>query len=381
MATIETPRSELRVMVPAALCLAFELSHKSWKLGFTVGLGQKPRERVIPARDFDQLLAEIGAAKRRFQLPEQVPVLSCYEAGRDGFYLHRLLDEAGVHNIVVDSSGIEVNRRARRAKTDRLDLGKLLTQLIRYHGGETKVWSVVHVPSVAEEDRRHPHRERACLKKERTREINRIKGLLASQGIASTVRGRARVDLDTVRLWDGSPLPPGIRGRIERAMARLDLVEEQIRALEHQRASEIQDATAPQAVKMRSLLAFKGIGPATVSVLVHELFGWRTFAHRRQVGALAGLTPTPYQSGDCTRDRGISKAGNGAVRTTAVELAWRWVHFQPHSHLTRWFVERFGAGSSRQRRIGIVALARKLLVALWRFLGTGEIPHGAILTL
>jgi transposase len=378
---MHTPHCEFPITAPTALFLAFELSNKNWKLGFTVGLGQKPRQRTIPARDFDQLLAEIGAAKRRFQLPEDVPVFSCYEAGRDGFYLHRFLDQAGVHNIVVDSSGIEVNRRARRAKTDRLDLGKLLTQLIRYHGGETKVWSVVHVPSVEAEDGRHPNREMGCLKKERTREVNRIKGLLASQGIALTVRGRARVDLDTVRLWDGSPLPPGIRGRIERAMARLDLVDEQIRALEQLRATEIRDSVAPEVAKMRSLMAFKGIGPATASVMVHELFGWRTFQNRRQVGAVAGLTPTPYQSGDSTRDQGISKAGNGAVRSTAVELAWRWVHFQPHSHLTRWFVERFGAGSSRQRRIGIVALARKLLIALWRFLETGEIPHGAILTI
>lgn len=364
----------------ATLFLAFELSNKNWKLGFTVGLGQKPRERSIPARDLEGVLAEIVAAKQRFRLPDDTPILSCYEAGRDGFYLHRFLEQSGVNNIVVDSSSVEVKRRARRAKTDRLDLGKLLTQLIRYHGGEHKVWSVVRVPSVEQEDRRHRHREMACLKKERTREINRIKGLLASQGIALSVRGRAGVNLDSVRLWDGSPLPSGIRCRIERATARLELVERQIKELEHFQVAEIREATAPDTNKIEALMAFKGIGVTTASVLVRELFGWRSFRNRRQVGALAGLTPTPYQSGDSSRDQGISKAGNGAVRSTAVELAWRWVHFQSESDLARWFVERFGHGSSRQRRIGIVALARKLLIALWRFLEHGEIPHGAILS-
>lgn len=364
----------------ATLFLAFELSNKNWKLGFTVGLGQKPRERSIPARDLEGVLAEIAAAKQRFRLPDDTPILSCYEAGRDGFYLHRFLEQSGVNNIVVDSSSVEVKRRARRAKTDRLDLGKLLTQLIRYHGGEHKVWSVVRVPSVEQEDRRHRHREMACLKKERTREINRIKGLLASQGIALSVRGRAGVNLDSVRLWDGSPLPSGIRCRIERATARLELVERQIKELEHFQVAEIREATAPDTNKIEALMAFKGIGVTTASVLVRELFGWRSFRNRRQVGALAGLTPTPYQSGDSSRDQGISKAGNGAVRSTAVELAWRWVHFQSESDLARWFVERFGHGSSRQRRIGIVALARKLLIALWRFLEHGEIPHGAILS-
>ena len=381
MTSNTSPCPALPATAPTALFMAIELSNKNWKLGFTVGLGQKPRERNVAARDFEQLHGEIAAAKRRFRLPEDVPVLSCYEAGRDGFYLHRFLEHAGVNNIVVDSSSIEVQRRARRAKTDRLDLGKLVTQLIRYHGGETKVWSVVHVPSVEEEDRRHLHREMACLKKERTREINRIKGLLVSQGIALSGRGQTRIDLDSVRLWDGAPLLPGIRRRVERAMARRDLVDEQIRELERLRATELRDASQPDTAKMGELMTFKGIGPATASVLVRELFGWRTFRNRRQVGAVAGLTPTPFRSGDMSRDQGISKAGNGAVRAMSVELAWRWVQFQPHSQLTLWFAERFGHGSSRQRRIGIVALARKLLVALWRYLETGEIPHGAILSI
>jgi len=372
--------AELTTTAPSALFLALELSKRTWKLGFTVGLGQKPRERNVPARDLDSIPREIAAAKRRFRLPDDAPVFSCYEAGRDGFYLHRFLQQVGVANVVVDSASIEVKRRARRAKTDRLDLGKLVTQLIRYHGGETKVWSVVRVPSAQQEDDRHLHREIASLKKERTREINRIKSLLIGHGIALTVRGKAHVDLDRVRLWDGSALPPGLRGRIERANARLDLVEQHIKELERQRAGEIREAITPEAEKVEALIEFKGIGIATASVLVRELFGWRTFRNRRQVGAIAGLTPTPWQSGDESRDQGISKAGNGAVRTTAVEMAWRWVQFQPNSQLTRWFVERFGHGSSRQRRIGIVALARKLLIALWRFLEHGEVPHGAILS-
>lgn len=373
-----TARSEHYTINSPVLNLAFELSNKNWKLGFTVGLGQKPRERSIPARDLERVFAEIAAAKQRFKLPESTRVVSCYEAGRDGFWLHRALVAAGVENQVVDSSSIEVKRRARHVKTDRLDLGKLLNMLIRYHNGEPKVWSVVRVPDVAEEDQRQLHRDLADIKRERAREINRIKGLLIGQGISLETRGQAKIDLDGVRLWDGSALPEGIRGRLRRAQERLEFLGRQIRELETQRAEELEQSSRADIRQARALMSLKGIGPTTSWVLVMEFFGWRKFRNRRQVGALSGLAPTPYQSGDLAREQGISKSGNRRVRARAIEMAWMWVRYQPESGLSRWFLERFGQGASRQRRIGIVALARKLLVALWRFLETGVLPEGAV---
>lgn len=361
------------------LYLAFELSNKTWKLGFTVGLGQKPRERVIPARDLSRVFEEITAAKRRFKLADSCRVVSCYEAGRDGFWLHRALVSAGVENQVVDSSSIEVKRRARRAKTDRLDLGKLITMLIRYHSGESKVWSVVHVPGVVEEDQRQLHRDLADLKAERSREINRIKGLLASQGISLETRGQAKIDLEEVRLWDGSSLPAGMRGRLKRAQERVEFLTRQIQELEALRAAELDHSSRKDVEQARELMSLKGIGPTSAWLLVMEFFGWRKFRNRREVGALAGLTPTPYQSGDMAREQGISKSGNRRIRARAIEMAWLWVRYQPDSSLTRWFQERFGQGGSRQRRVGIVALARKLLVALWKYLETGVTPENAAL--
>ncbi|MEW5873534.1 MAG: IS110 family transposase [Chloroflexota bacterium] len=372
-----TARSANYTTNSQVLYLAFELSNNKWNLGFTIGLGQKPRERVVPARDLPRVLEEISAAKQRFKLPEATRVVSCYEAGRDGFWLHRALVAAGVESLVVDSSSIEVNRRARRAKTDRLDLGKLVTMLIRYHSGETKVWSVVQVPEVKDEDQRQLHRELADLKTERTRETNRIKGLLIGQGISLTTRGQAKIDLDAVRLWDQSPLPEGIRGRIQRAQERVEFLSRQIRELETQRDQELENLTCVGTKRVRQLMVLKGIGPVTAWVLVMEFFGWRRFRNRRQVGALSGLAPSPYQSGDSAREQGISKSGNRRVRARAIEMAWLWVRYQPGSALSRWFQKRFGAGGSRQRRIGIVALARKLLVGLWRYVETGAVPDGA----
>jgi len=376
METATARREKNNTNIPV-LHLAFELSNKNWKLGFTVGLGQTPRERSVPARDMTRVFAEIAAAKRRFKLEDSTRVVSCYEAGRDGFWLHRALVAGGVENLVVDSSSIEVKRRARHTKTDRLDLGKLVTMLIRYHGGEKKVWSVVNVPEVEEEDRRQLHRDLADLKRERSREINRIKGLLSSQGINLEQRGQAKIGLAEVRLWDGSCLPEGLLGRLGRAQERLAFIDHQIKELETLRAEELAESPRPDIGQARALMLLKGIGPATAWVLVMEFFGWRKFRNRRQIGALAGLAPTPYQSGESSREQGISKSGNRRVRARAIEMAWMWVRYQPDSALSRWFQERFGHGGSRQRRVGIVALARKLLVALWRFLETGVIPEAA----
>lgn len=359
------------------LYLAFELSDKKWRLGFTVGLGQKPRERVIAAGDLAALEEEIGLAKRRFHLPSQVRVMSCYEAGRDGFWIHRYLVTQGIENLVVDAASIEVPRRARRAKTDRLDVGKLLTMLIRYDCGEKKAWSVVNVPSVESEDNRHLHRELTTLKRDRTRHINRIKGVLVGQGVRLSIKGDFLKQLEEVRLWDGSPLPRGLRARVEREYAGLRFVEEQIKELEAERKVLIRTSDDPSVEMVRQLMRLRGIGENSSWVFVMEFFGWRQFRNRREIGALAGLAPTPYQSGDETREQGISKAGNRSIRAMAIEIAWGWLRYQPESELSRWFNRRFGHGSKRMRKIGIVALARKLLIALWRYLESGEIPAGA----
>jgi transposase len=249
--------------------------------------------------------------------------------------------------------------------------------LIRYHNGEKQVWSVVHVPSVEAEDKRHLHRQLLTLKKDRTRHINRIKGLLASQGVREALKAGFLETLVSIRLWDGSLLPPGLRARVEREYAALTFVEEQIAELEAERREEILNGEDPGVDKVRQLLQLRGIGENSSWLFVMEFFGWRTFRNRREIGGLAGLTPTPYQSGGEWREQGISKAGNRHVRAMAIEIAWGWLRYQPDSELTRWYMERFGHGSKRMRKIGVVALARKLLIALWHYLETGEIPAGA----
>lgn len=366
---------------PPVLYLALELSNRSWKLAFSTGLGQKARIRSVPARDLDALEREISTARRRFHLDDSVPLVSCFEAGRDGFWIHRFLSSRpGQHNLVVDSASIDVKRRHRRLKTDRIDVLKLLAMLVRYHNGESAVWSVVHVPSPEAEDARHLHRELLTLKRERTRSTNRIKGLLASQGLSVSSLARGFVEqLDALRLWDGSPLPPRLHERLLREWHHRCQVTERIRLLERLQVEQLQAAAADPALAMvRQLMTLKGIGLQSAWLFTFEFFAWRNISSRRQLTALAGLAPSPYNSGDETRDLGISKAGTSSVRTMAVQIAWGWIRFQPDSELTRWFERRFAHGGRRMRAIGIVALARRLLIELWRFLETGSIPEGAI---
>jgi transposase len=361
------------------LYLAFELSDQDWKLGFTVGLGQPPRQRKIAAGDTTALKQEIVLAKQRFGLPADTPVLSCYEAGRDGFWLHRFLESEHITNLVVDSASIEVSRRGKHAKTDRLDVEKLLSMLLRYHAGESRVWSVVQVPSLAAEDQRHLHRQLLALKGERTRYVNRIKGLLVGQGIHLSVDNEFLTHLPKLRLWDGAPLPAGLQARLQREFTCWEFVHRQILALEAERRSAIRESPEPCMEQVRQLLRLKGIGENSAWLYVMEFFGWRNFHNRREIGALAGLTPTPFQSGGEDHEQGISKAGNTLVRAMAIEIAWGWLRHQPDSVLSLWYQERFGAGSTRLHKIGIVALARKLLIALWHYLETGELPEGAAL--
>jgi transposase len=365
----------------ARLHLAFELGWSQWKLAFTIGHGQPARLRTVAARDLPGLLREIAKAKRRFGLPEDAGVVSCYEAGRDGFWLHRWLTSQGIANVIVDSASIEVNRRKRRAKSDHLDAAKLVSMLLRYHAGEMKVWSVVRVPEAVDEDRRHLHRELIAVQDERTEHVNRIKGFLAGQGIAlATVTATFPEELKKLRCWDGSELGADLRQRLLREFARWQLADAQVKELENQRKQRIRRDDTPQVEKVRGLLDLAGIGLSGSWLLVYELFAWRQFANRRQVGAIVGLTPTPYQSGADHREQGISKAGSKVLRRMMVELAWGWLRWQPNSELSRWYERRFAQHGKRARKVGIVAVARKLLIALWRYVEQGEVPAGARLT-
>jgi len=299
-------------------------------------------------------------------------VVSCYEAGRDGFWLHRYLLSCGIENVVVDSASIEVNRRKRRAKTDRIDVRKLMHMLLRYHGGEQLVWSVVNVPSEQAEDGRHLHRELEVLKKERGMHRNRIKSLLIQQGIVVS-----NPSLETLRTWDGKELPADLKSRMIREHARLRMVEEQIYALDKERERRVAAADSEPMKQIEQLMTLVGIGMNSSWKFVMEFFGWRDFKNGKQIGALSGLTPTPYDSGGGLREQGISKAGNERVRTLAVEMAWVWLRFQPQSKLSQWYRKRFAEGGKRMRRIGIVAMARRLLIDLWRYLEHGVVPEGA----
>jgi transposase len=365
--------------IERVLFMAFELREKTWKLGCTTGHGQKPRERAVAARHQARLLQEIAQAKKRFGLPESAAVVSCYEAGREGFWLHRFLQSQGIANSVVDSSSIAVNRRKRRAKSDALDVRKLLRMLMRYARGERDVWRVVHVPTVAAEDGRHLHRALEMRKQERASTTTRIKGLLSSQGIKLKSLSRFPEQLEALRLWDGSEIPSGLRRRLLRVWAPHEFLNEQIAVLEAERRALLQTSPAASIEKVRQLMQLRGIGINGSWMLVMEFFGWREFKNRREVGGLAGFTPTPYQSGESAREQGITKSGNRHVRWMTTELAWSGLRYQPESALSCWFREHYGSGGKRLRRIGIVAVARKLLIALWRFLKTGALPEGAVL--
>ncbi len=359
------------------LYLAFELGNAKWKLAFSDG--ERVRYVSVVARGLRQVREEIEKARKRFRLAEGVRVVSCYEAGRDGFWLHRYLVSEGVENRVVDSSSIEVNRRKRRAKTDRMDAGKLVEMLRRYEGGEKRVWSVVRVPSVEEEDGRQLSREWEALNRERTIHRNRVLSLLIQQGIyeANPSRKGFLRELEGMRTWEGKKVSGDLKVRLVREYERLQKVEEQRKELAGEREEKVEEGVIEGAQKVQQLRKLYGVGKISSWMLVMELFRWRRFKNRREVGAIAGLAPTPDDSGEGQREQGISKAGSWRVRATSVELAWAWLRFQGRSKLSRWFVKRFGMGGGRMRRIGIVALARRLLVALWRYLEFGVVPEGA----
>jgi transposase len=360
------------------LYLALELSKKSWKLGFSDGRCGRARIRTIAAGNLQSLAGEIEQAKRHFNLATTVETVSCYEAGREGFWLHRALRNNGVGNVIVDSSSIDVQRR-KRAKTDRLDAESLVQKLVRYNNGEPKVWSVVRVPTVEAEDGRQLHREIGVLQQEQQQHRMRIQSLLFTQGLDVTVGPKLMKEFDELRSRDGQPLPPDLRERIRREYARLEVVTQHLQAVRKEQQARLKQPATPAMEKLRLLQQLCGIAMRSSWVFVMELFGWREFKNRREVAAALGLTPMPYQSGNNAHDQGISRAGNRRVRAMAVEIAWAWLRYQPNSDLSQWYQRRFGAGGKRMRRIGIVAMARRLMIDLWRYVEQGIVPAGAVL--
>ena len=363
----------------ATILVVFELSKAKWKLGVLLPGSQKLNRYTVDGGDTAAVAALL--TKARGQVTDPVRIVSAYEAGYDGFWLHRWLEAQGVQSRVLDSASIQVNRRARRAKTDKLDLDQLMRVLAALERGEPKVCSLARAPSVNAEDARRMTRERQRLMRERVAHTNRIKGLLFGQGVRDLepLDRRFLDQLEQARTGDGRSLPPFLLAEIRREHRRLGLVVEQIAEAEAvTRTAAAEAAAGSPAAKVVQLARLKGIGQTSAWPLVSEVF-YRRFDNRRQVGGYFGLDGSPYNSGGSRREQGISKAGNPRARTLAIELAWLWLRHQPDSDLSRWFCQRVGDLKGRIRKIAIVALARKLMVALWRYLETGLVPHGAVL--
>ncbi len=376
LATSETTGNE------ATLCASLELSHMTWLLTVLMPGTDRMSKFLTPSGNGDGLLQLLERLRTRAEAatggPVRIAVIQ--EAGLDGFWVHRLLVSRGIASHVVDPASISVPRRQRRAKTDAIDGETLLRTLLAWKRGEPRVCAMVVPPTPDEEDRRRTCRERAILLRERIRHVNRVKGLLSGQGIVDyepLEKGR-RTRLDELKTGDGRPLPPRLRAELLREIEVIELLLRQIAEVEAERDAASAPAPDNRPSPVATLMRLKAVGPQIAATLyVEGLF--RTFANRREVAAYAGLVPTPWRSGTVAREQGISKAGNRRLRTAMIELSWLWVKHQPASDLTRWFRARVGDERGRARRIAIVALARKLLIALWRFLSHGEIPEGAVL--
>jgi transposase len=362
------------------LYIAIELSSAGWIVAFSDGSARKARRKRVDACDLDALEREISTARGKLGLGDDCELVSCYEAGRDGFWLDRALSDRGVCNYVVDASSILVDRRQRRAKTDALDVESLLRMLVRFHRGERDVWRTVHVPSAENEDARRVPRERERLKKEVTQVRNRIFGLLATQGLKVEPERLKEFLANAPCSRDGRLLGSSLVAELSRMLERHALLLKQLKAIDDAQMQNLREMAATKDTrieKVARLMCLAGIGVQGAWILVMEFFGWRQFRNRREVGALAGLTGTPYNSGNGVREQGISKAGNKRIRRLAVELAWLWLRYQPESALTKWFLARWGNQGTRSKKVGVVALARKLLVALWHYIEYGLIPTGA----
>jgi transposase len=375
---MEPSTSLLTNTASATLYVALELSRSTWLVAVHSPIADKVSHQRLEGGDTEGLLALI--TRKRIQAAEKlgrpVRVACCFEAGYDGFWLHRWLCARAIENRVLDAASILVNRRARRAKTDRLDVAGLLRTLMALERGETQVCRVVHVPSPEQEDARRRSRERARLVVERGQHTNRIKGLLMTQGIRDfePTRRDWEARLDALRTPDGQPLGPCLRAELLRECRRLRQVMEMLAEVEAEQktVAATEDGVAARLARLR------GIGVTFAAVLGSEVF-FRDFRTRREVGAYLGLAPSPWQSGQVERDQGIAKAGNPRARRTAIELAWLWLRHQPGSALAQWFRERVAGAKGRMRRIMLVAMARKLIIALWRYATTGAVPDGAVL--
>lgn len=368
-----------------AIFVSLELSRSSWVVtALLPGGGEKMSRHSVPGGDIAGLLGRFSLLqeKANARAGRHFRIIVIQEAGLDGFWIHRTLEQQGIESHVVDPASIATSRRRRRAKTDRLDGETLVRVLLAFKRGEPRVCAMVQVPSPEDEDSRRITRERKVLVAERVEHVNRIKGLLFAQGIRGfePLRRDRRTRLDGLRTGDGRDLPPHLKTQILRELDRLELLLAQIKAVEAERdaalAEEPQDRKTPAAAKM--LLDIRGIGPEFAALLWSEgLF--RHFDNRRQVAAYAGLAPTPWQSGAVNREQGVSKAGNPRLRSTMIQLAWLWLGHQPQSALTRWFRERVERNGGRLRKTAIVALARKLLIALWKYVTSGVVIKGAVM--
>ena len=366
----------------STLHAALELSKNSWLLAIQFPERDAPSLYPLRGGDAEGLMAKLDAARDRVaKITGQMPtIILCYEAGYDGFWLARFLEHHGIECLVMEPASLQVNRRARRVKTDRIDVEGLLHTLIAWRRGERHVCSMVVIPSVEEEDVRRSHRERNRLVRERTAHINRIKGLLFGQGIRGiNVKKDYKVLAPAALVTgDGRPLPERLGREIARQIERLTQVQAQIVEAERERDQASTPCAATER-KRHQLLRLNGIGPTFAAILAREVY-YRRFANRRQVASYIGLAPSPYDSGDGRRSQGISKAGNSLARYCLIQAAWLWLRHQPNSALTQWFRQRTEGQGKRVRCIMIVALARKLAIALWRYVELGLIPQGATLS-
>jgi transposase len=366
-----------------AIFVSMELSRSTWLItSLSPGGGEKMSKHSVPAGDVCTLLTRFSVLKQKAfaRTGKSFPIIVIQEAGLDGFWIHRVLQNEGIESHVVDPASIATSRRRRRAKTDRIDGEALLRTLLAYKRGEPRVCAMVKAPSPDEEDRRRLCRERKVLIAERVKHVNRIKGLLFSQGVSGyePLRRDRRRRLDELRTGDGRPLPMHLKVQISRELDRLELLLEQIKAVEAERDALLaaQQVAAPGPVAM--LLDIKGVGPEFAAILWLEgLF--RHFDNRRQIASYAGLAPTAWQSGSVDREQGVSKTGNPRLRTTLIQLAWLWLRHQPQSALALWFEERVRRNGGRLKKTTIAALARKLLVALWKYVTAGVVIEGAVM--
>ncbi len=367
----------------SAIFVSLELSRSKWLVtSLSPGAGERMSKFVVTGGDVPGLLGRLAELQRKAKARtgSSFRIVSIQEAGLDGFWIHRILEREGIESYVVDPASIATSRRRRRAKTDKIDGEALVRALLAYKRGEPRVCAMLRVPTPEEEDRRRLVRERKALTNERVRHVNRVKGLLFGQGVSGyqPLNRDRRKRLEELVTGDGRPLPSALKAQISRELDRIELLIEQIKAVEKAR-DDMMVAAQTSSPAPALLLNLKGIGPQFAAVIWSEGLS-RHFDNRRQVAAYAGLAPTPWQSGKVDRDQGVSKSGNPRLRTTLIQLAWLWLRHQPDSALTAWFKERVTQNGGRQKNATIVALARKLLVAMWKYVTAGVIIEGAVLT-